>query len=163
MILTFLGALLAFCLAPAQDVIRTDGSKVIVMRHPTWKSEFRGMFAVLKTDPYIVFLFPMFWSSNWFYTYQNNCVNAAYFTVRTRALNSILYWFMQIIGAGIFGYSLDYRGLDRPIKAKICWCALLVFTMVIWGGGYAFEKQFTRQSVKEPTFKAMVSHNIHTL
>lgn len=121
------------------------------------------MFEVIKTDVYIVFLFPMFWASNWFYTYQQNGVNAAYFTVRTRALNSILYWFMQIVGAGIFGYSLDYRGLDRPLKAKICWATLFIFTMAIWGGGYAFERKFTRQSAKADDFEAKVSCDIDVL
>ena len=56
---------------------------------------------------------------NCFHTYQQNNVNAAYFTVRTRALNGILYWFSQIIGAAVFGYALDYKGLSRPLKARI--------------------------------------------
>ena len=144
MIMTFLGAILALTVARTKDVIRTDGSKVILMKHPTWRSEIKGMFRVLKTDVWIVAMFPMFWASNWFYTYQQNNVNAAYFTVRTRALNSILYWFSQIIGAAVFGYALDYKGLSRPLKARVCWVALFVLCMAIWGGGYAFEKKFTR-------------------
>ena len=156
LVLTFLGALLALTLLEAKNVVRTDGSHVIVMKHPSWKSEFIGMFQTLRTDWYIAGLFPMFWASNWFYTYQFNVVNAAYFSVRARALNSILYWLAQMVGSGIFGYSLDYQGLSRAMKAKIAWLALLLLTLGIWGGGYAFEKQYTREQAAAKTFNTKV-------
>ncbi len=90
LVLTFCGALLAFTLAKGDDVIRRDGSKVILQKNPTWKTELLGLVETLKTDSYIVFLFPMFFASNWFYTYQFNDFNAAKFDVRTRALNNVL-------------------------------------------------------------------------
>jgi len=90
MVLTFCGALLAFTLAPASAIVRRDGSKVILMKNPTWKTELLGLWETLKSDPYVILLFPMFFSSNWFYTYQFNSVNAAMFNTRTRALNSTL-------------------------------------------------------------------------
>lgn len=49
-------------------------------------------------------------------------------------------------GAVIFRYSLDVQRFNRPIKAKIRWGALFVFTMAIWGGGYTFQRQFTREA-----------------
>ena len=67
-VLTFLGACLAWCLVNAKAVLRADGSRVIVMKNPTWKTEIMGLYESLLTDPYIVLLFPMFFSSNWFYT-----------------------------------------------------------------------------------------------
>lgn len=72
----------------------------------------------------------MFFSSNWFYTYHFNTVNGSRFDVRTRALNSVLYWSMQIVGAGVFGYCLDFKGVRRPVRARIAWGALMVLTMV---------------------------------
>ena len=75
----------------------------------------------------------MFWASNWFYTYQFNVVNAAYSSVRARALNSILYWLAQMVGSGIFGYSRHYQGLSRVLKAKVAWLALLLLTLGVWG------------------------------
>ena len=98
MVLTFLGAALAWALVDAQKVIRKDGSHVIVMKHPSWKSEFLGLYETFRTDPWVVLLFPMFFASNWFYPYQFNGVNAAKFNIRTRALNNVLYWTSQIIG-----------------------------------------------------------------
>ena len=63
----FLGAVLALFLVDAKDVMRNDGSRVITMIHPTWKTEILGLWEVLHTDTYIIALFPMFFSSNWFY------------------------------------------------------------------------------------------------
>ncbi|KAK6442521.1 hypothetical protein LTR95_001223 [Oleoguttula sp. CCFEE 5521] len=146
-ILTFLGATLAWFLVDAKKVIRKDGSRVIVMKHPTWKTELWGLWETLISDPFIVFLFPMFFASNWFYTYQFNGVNLAQFNTRTRSLNNVLYWTAQIFGAMVFGYALDLERFRRTTRAKACWVALFVLTFVIYGGGYAFQKGYTRAEV----------------
>ncbi|KAF2226459.1 major facilitator superfamily domain-containing protein [Elsinoe ampelina] len=143
-VLTFIGACLALTLVDAKSVIRKDGSKIILMKNPTWQSELLGLWESIRSDPYIICLFPMFFASNWFYTYQFNGVNLARFNTRTRALNNVLYWFSQIIGAFIFGYGLDVQALRRSVRAKIAWIALFVITMVVWGGGFAFQNGIDR-------------------
>lgn len=148
----FCGAVLALCLCDAAKVQRADGSHVILMKNPTWKSELLGLWETLHTDTYIVLLFPMFFASNWFYTYQFNDINSAYFDVRTRALNNTLYWSSQIVGAFVFGHCLDLD-IRRTVKAKAALVTLFVLTMVIWGGGYAWQRRYTRASVgKESDF-----------
>ncbi|KAL6812611.1 DUF895 domain membrane protein [Trichoderma camerunense] len=146
-VLMFFGAFLATLLVNAGDIIRPDGSKVILMKHPSWMSEFVGLWETLRWEPLILLLFPMFFVSNWFYVYQQNAVNGAVFNVRTRALNSLLYWLAQIFAAGIWGYLLDVQGVRRSVRAKITWVVLVVLTFAIWGGGYAFEKTYTRETV----------------
>jgi MFS family permease len=147
-VLTALGAILAFFLCDAKSVVRNDGSRVIVMKNPTWKSEFIGMWETLKDEPYVILLFPMFFSSNWFYTYHFNGVNLAQFNTRTRSLNSVLYWLAQIWGAMIFGYCLDLTRFRRTVRAKALWIVLFVLTFAIWGGGYAFQAKYTRAEVE---------------
>jgi MFS family permease len=144
LVLTLIGAGLAWCLVDAKNVIRADGSKVIVMKHPSWKSEFLGLWETVQSDPYIIALFPMFFASNWFYAYHFNEVNAGYFNTRTRALNNVIYYIMQIVGAFVFGYALDNSSFRRTMRAKAAWVALFVLTMAIWGGGYSFQKTFNR-------------------
>ena len=114
------------------------------MKNPTWQSELLGLLEVLKSDVWIVFLFPMFFASNWFYTYQFNDFNSAKFDIRTRSLNSTLYWTSQIIGACVFGYALDTSSVRRSIRARAALTVLFVITMAIWGGGYAWQKQYDR-------------------
>lgn len=144
LVLTFLGACVALTLVNAKSVIRSDGSRIILMKNPTWKTEILGLWQTVRSDPYIILLFPMFFASNWFYTYQFNAVNAAQFDTRTRALNNTLYWLSQIVGSFIFGYSLDMTSVRRSLRARAAWGVLFVVTMVIWGGGYAYQKGYTR-------------------
>jgi MFS family permease len=150
-VLMFCGALLATCLCDAQKVIRSDGSKVVLMKNPSFKSEFYGLWTTLRSEPFIILLFPMFWSSNWFYTYQPNDVNAAVFNTRTRALNGMLYWMAQIVGATLVGHLLDLQQFRRTTRAKAALVALFVITMAVWGGGYAWQKWYTRDTVNIKT------------
>lgn len=146
LVLMAIGFVLCWCIADCKHIKRKDGSRVIVIKNPTWKSEFLGLWETLLKDSYIVLLFPMFLASNWFYGYHFNAVNLAYFNVRTRALNSLLYWLMQMVGAFVFGQLLDMKGLSRQWRAKINFGILLAVTMAIWGGGYAFQKTYSRDS-----------------
>lgn len=150
MVLQFVGFLLAFTLIDAKYVRRTDGSRILVMKHPSWRSEMIGLYQVLRSDYYIIGLWPMFLASNWFTTYQFNSVNDANFTVRTRSLNSLMYWLFQMIGAFIFGRLLDSTRLRRSVRARVGWCVLFALTMGVWGGGYAFQRTMpTRSEVTE--------------
>jgi len=152
-VLMAVGAFLALFLCNANDVIRPDGTRVVLMKNPSWKSEFIGLYETIRFEPFVLLLFPMFWSSNWFYVYQQNGINAAHFDTRTKALNDVLYWGAQIWGALIFGYLLDIERVRRTTRAKAMLLTLFVLTMAIWGGGYAYEKTYTRESVSAKTFK----------
>lgn len=145
----FCGAVLALFLCNARDVVRRDGSKVVLMKHPTFLTEFKGLWETLTYEPMVVLLFPMFWSSNWFVTYQGNGVNNAYFATRTKALNNLLYYLAQIIGALGFGYATDIQAFRRGTRAKASLIFIFVITMAIWGGGYAFAKKFDRDDVNK--------------
>jgi len=146
MILMASGFVLACFLANPKLVRRSDGSGIILMKNPSWKSEILGLFETLKTDAYIVGLFPLFIASNWFYAYHFQAVNLPYFNLRTRCLNNVLYWGMQIVGAYVVGYLLDVGSMRRSMRAKAALAGLFVLTMAIWGGGYAFQKTYTRES-----------------
>ena len=124
------------------------------MKNPSWQSEIIGLYETIRFEPFVVLLFPMFWSSNWFYTYQFNAVNGSYFDTRTKALNSLLYYLAQIGGALFLGYALDIEKVRRTVRAKVCFVFVFVLTMAIWGGGYAFAKTYTREDAASKTFVA---------
>ena len=101
------------------------------MKNPSWKSEFIGLWETFKIEPVILLLFPMFWSSNWFYTYQFNDVNGGgKFDTRTKSLNGVLYYLAQIFGALVFGYCLDLQHFRRSTRARGAWAVLFVLTFV---------------------------------
>ena len=70
MALTGFGALLPLLMVNPAMMIRSDGTKVVAPRHPSWKTEIYGLYVALRTDPMIILLFPMFFASNWFYTWR---------------------------------------------------------------------------------------------
>ncbi|KAJ5951589.1 Major facilitator superfamily domain general substrate transporter [Penicillium vulpinum] len=142
-VLTFLGSVVGLFVADAKKVVRSDGSKVIVMKNPSWKSEFIGLWTTLRSEPSVLLLFPMFWSSNWFISYQTSSVNSAYFNTRTKALNTFLYYIAHILGA-IFISTMDLNYFRRTIRARGMLVILFTLTMVIHGGGYVFQKGYTR-------------------
>jgi MFS family permease len=154
-VLMVLGAVLALTLVNADRIQREDGSRVIIMKSPSWKTEFIGLWATIFQDPYIMLLFPMFFASNIFYTYQQNGFNGAHFNARGKSLNNVLYWLAQIFGAIIFGYALDYKGLRRSLRAKLSLVVLFTLTFIIWGGGYAWQaKQVDRHTTELESWQA---------
>ena len=117
------------------------------MKNPTWQSELMGLVETIQFEPFVVLLFPMFFASNWFYTYHFNAVNGSYFNTRTKSLNSLLYYLSQIAGAFGVGYVLDLEKYSRSLRAKTGLIVLFGLTMVIWGGGYSFAKTYDRADV----------------
>lgn len=154
-VLMAFGAVVALLLCNASDVIRTDGSRVVLMKNPSWQSEFAGLWETLRFEPFVVLLFPMFWSSNWFYTYHFNAINGSFFGTRTKSLNTLLYYMAQIFAAFALGYALDLEKFKRTTRAKAGFALLFVLTMAIWGGGYAFAKTYDRADVAKETFVPM--------
>ncbi|KAJ5494874.1 Major facilitator superfamily domain general substrate transporter [Penicillium fimorum] len=142
-VLTFLGSMIGLFIADAKKVVRSDGSKVVLMKNPSWKSELIGLWMTLRSEPSVLLLFPMFWSSNWFISYQTNSVNSAYFNTRTKALNTFLYYIAHILGA-CFISTMDLNYFRRTLRARGMLVILFTLTMVIHGGGYVFQKQYTR-------------------
>ncbi|KAI0137517.1 major facilitator superfamily domain-containing protein [Xylariales sp. AK1849] len=148
-VLMLIGAVLALFLVDADKVVREDGSKVVVMKNPSWKSELIGLWETMSKDPWVVSLFPMFFASNIFYTYQQNGLNGAHFNARGASLNNLLYWLAQIVSAVIFGYALDYPGVRRSVRAKASFAVLFSLTFIIWGGGYAWQVQQVDRATTE--------------
>ncbi|KAK9310987.1 hypothetical protein V1524DRAFT_480365 [Lipomyces starkeyi] len=49
-VLMFIGACLALLLCNASDVIRSDGTRVIIMKNPSWRSEFIGLWETVRSS-----------------------------------------------------------------------------------------------------------------
>ncbi|KAI0785950.1 major facilitator superfamily domain-containing protein [Abortiporus biennis] len=148
MVLTGMGVLIPLLMADPNKIIRSDGTKVTSPRHPSWKSELCGLWVALRTDPYIILLFPMFFASNWFYTWQFNDFNAALFNIRARSLNNLVYWLAQIVGSVSIGFLLDQRYISRRIRAFSGWMVLFVMVFVVHIWAYFYQRTYTRESVE---------------
>jgi hypothetical protein len=148
MVIMAFGALLTLALLPANKVVRADGSNVSLHKFSNWKREAIEVFKLFK-DWRMLILIPLFMGSNWFYTYQFNVYNApGFMSIRARALNNLLYWLFQIIGAGAFGAFLDAAFLgSRRQRALYGNAITLTIITALWIGAVVIQTRFTRESV----------------
>ncbi|KIK52133.1 hypothetical protein GYMLUDRAFT_50082 [Collybiopsis luxurians FD-317 M1] len=144
-ILTAIGTCIPVFMVDPKDIIRTDGTKITVPLHPSWKAQFHGLYLTLKTDPMIMLLFPMFFSANWFYTWQFNDYNGFLFTLRGRSLNEFLYWTSQILGSITISFLLDSK-LKRRTRAFAGWTVLLTMVFATHTWAYFYQREYTRQT-----------------
>ncbi|PMD35703.1 hypothetical protein L207DRAFT_516657 [Hyaloscypha variabilis F] len=153
-VIMLVGCCIPLLLLPSDKVIRTDGTQVVLPPMPTWTSELKGMYHVLRANWYIVTLFPFFAASSWFYTYQVNDFNVPNFTLRTRSFNGLWSNFFNMVGVWAMGTFLDFpfksKRFGRPTRAKIGIVYLLVATLSIWGGGWVFVKDAVRGVSPDP-------------
>ncbi|KLO11265.1 MFS general substrate transporter [Schizopora paradoxa] len=147
LILTCVGFCIPMFMADPKKMVRTDGTRVVVPRHPSWKTELWGLWICLRDDPWVILLFPMFFASNWFYTWQFNDYNGALFDIRGRALNNVVYWSSQIFGSLGIGFLLDSKHLTRRSRAFAGWGVLFVMVFAVNGWSYAYQRNYTRATV----------------
>ncbi|PPQ97669.1 hypothetical protein CVT26_002481 [Gymnopilus dilepis] len=153
LVLTLLGVMIPLFMADPTKVIRTDGTKVTVPRHPTWKVEIYGLWVTLVTDPMVILLFPMFLASNWFYTWQFNDYNDALFNIRARSLNNLVYWLSQIVGSISIGALLDQKWISRRVRAFSGWTILFIMVFVVHIWAYFYQRTYTRESIPPDSSK----------
>ncbi|KAF9398547.1 hypothetical protein BGZ94_005971, partial [Podila epigama] len=139
------GACLTILLLPTSRVFRSDGSNVVKIRYSSPMIELKSVLALFK-DWRMLTLVPMFFSSNWIYTYQFNAVNGLNFTQRTRYMNSSFYWMAQIIASILYGAFLDKKEWSRPTRARYGLILLAVLLAITWGGGVVFQTTFGPKS-----------------
>ncbi|KAF8525090.1 MFS general substrate transporter [Hysterangium stoloniferum] len=145
-VLSLIGVLIPLMMTDPNKMIRTDGTKVTTPRHPSWKTEFYLLWVALRTDPYIILLFPLFFTSNWFYTWQFNDYNGVLFNIRTRSLNNFCYWLSQIVGSLMIGILLDQKQLTRRTRAFLGWIVLLIMVFAVHIWAYTYQRNYTRES-----------------
>ncbi|KAG1751367.1 MFS general substrate transporter [Suillus paluster] len=145
LIVTLIGVFLPLLMANPDNMIRTDGTRVNQVSHTSWKTELFSLYVALKTDPWIILLFPMFLASNFCYAWEYNDYNGAIFTIRARSLNNVMSWTAQIFGSVLIGYFiLDQKTVRRRVRAFYGWTLVffMVFVAHVWA--YFYQKTYIR-------------------
>lgn len=118
-----LGLPLAFLVSSPQKVIRGDGTR---LPDPTTgksvRREFGKLFRLLKTKR-VYLLIPILVGFNWNNSYQSIYMTN-YFSVRSRALGSLMAGIMATIANIFWGWFLDLKCFSRPTITKIVWFTL---------------------------------------
>ncbi|ORX64054.1 MFS general substrate transporter [Basidiobolus meristosporus CBS 931.73] len=140
------GAAMGMLLLPPEKVIRDDGSRVQVDK---FENAFVEAKEILKLflDKNMLLLTPISVASNWFYTYQFNCINGAMFDSRSNSFNNAFYWFFQMVGAMLIGWFLDSKKYGRRTRAIYGLLGVYACIMIVWGGGLGMQVQYSRYSL----------------
>lgn len=139
-------------LAPPDQVVREDGSEVVVQPAGSAFEEIKGAIMV-ATNPTMISLTLLFVASNWYYTFQLNYINGLLFNTRTRGLNSALYWGTQMLSAYLIGRMLDNpnwsrkrRGVTGYIYNAICFSAAWAMALAL---RFGFEEKWDKDHAPE--------------
>lgn len=143
-IIMLVGCCISLLLLNPQDVRRSDGSALEQFERTNLKQEFIDTIK-LFTDWKLLALFPAFFASNFFYSYQFE-INAFYFSLRTRALNSMIYWLTQVVGTFGLGLILDNSKLKRRTRGLIGLAITCLLVIGTWIGGAVFQTTFTHDT-----------------
>ncbi|CDK26332.1 unnamed protein product [Kuraishia capsulata CBS 1993] len=142
LVIMLVGCVTSLTLQNPREITRKDGTKIENFRQTTFIREVVDTFK-LVADWKMMMLLPAFFASNFFYSYQFG-INAFYFSLRTRSLNSMVYWLTQIIGTGGLSLILDTTRISRRRRGIIGLTISCIFVTGTWIGGAVFQTKFTR-------------------
>lgn len=125
-------------LAPPARVVREDGSAVVFEPADSPLDEFRAAVNAIG-DPFIKGNILFYVASNWFYTYDFSGFNGSQFNMRTRGLNSAIFWGSQMVAAHFFGRMLDGNGSAALPVARARQGLALVATALVASLGLALQ------------------------
>ncbi|EXJ84578.1 hypothetical protein A1O3_05248 [Capronia epimyces CBS 606.96] len=147
-ILMITGACVALLLYPMTKMVREDGTRVTLPAQLTWLEQLRASWQVLKDHKYIMWMWPYAWAINYYSIYQNNRYNSPVFTVRGRALNTLMSGIAQIFSAWVMLIMTDKLPLNRRHRAYVGLAFVWLLVNGVNIGGY-FAMVETKFGLKE--------------
>ncbi|KAI5865210.1 MFS general substrate transporter [Durotheca rogersii] len=114
----------AFLIAPLERVVRSDGTRILVSEKLTFKQEFKLIKFTMSSKLILLSALWAVWS--FFYSGTWSTYLGTYFSVRSRALSSLVSPFFCIVGCFGLGFILDIKTLSQRRRAQ-----LGLFTVVI--------------------------------
>ncbi|KAF2223292.1 major facilitator superfamily domain-containing protein [Elsinoe ampelina] len=140
------GAPIALLLSRPEQVVRKDGSKVIVRAEKSFKAELKALWALSKRKD-ILLLLPVFWAA-YFNQFTGN-FQTYYFGVRARALIGFVSNFGTLLSSQIMSMLLDYNGFSVKKRITIGYYYVVIFHIIAWVYGWVINEKYTRN---QPAF-----------
>jgi len=129
-VLQCIGPFVALLLSLPHQVQRRDGTPVLLNLNPNVKTELLAMVKLIKT-PKVLLALPLIWQSTFsealIFTYAG--VN---FTVRSRALGSLLGAVAAVLACYILGFFLDSQRWSINKRGKISYITVYGMQLVWW-------------------------------
>ncbi|KAI8956636.1 MFS general substrate transporter [Daldinia sp. FL1419] len=101
----------AFLISPLERVVRSDGTRILVSEKLTFKQEFKLI--RFTTTSKLILLSSLWAVWSFFYSGTWSTYLGTYFSVRSRALSSLISPFFCIVGCFGLGFVLDMKSLSQ--------------------------------------------------
>ncbi|KAJ5232589.1 hypothetical protein N7468_005545 [Penicillium chermesinum] len=120
----------ALLIAPFEHVVRSDGSKIIISEKLSTKKELRQIVKTITSKLIILSALWALWS--FFYSGTWSTYLGSYFSVRARALSSLISPFFCIVGCFGLGFILDMKGVSQRRRAQIGLYTVVVLNVGVY-------------------------------
>jgi hypothetical protein len=87
-------AIAALFMAKLESLRRNDGTAIATFKRPTWREEMVAILKAFRTKEILLMLLPLFVCESYLAPYTS--INGYTFNLRTRTLNNLLYWVIQL-------------------------------------------------------------------
>lgn len=112
------------------EVVRSDGTRPVVSPPLPVKQEFRYIFKTFSSSLIVLSAFWALWS--FFYSGSWSTYLAIHFSVRARALSSLISPFFCIIGCFGLGFLLDAKSLSQRRRAQLGLVVVVVLNVAVY-------------------------------
>lgn len=137
-----LGLPLSFLLSPPEKLYRKDGSILKSnITQETWRQRVNTLFRVLKKKE-VLCLVPLMISNVWILTWQGNFATHR-FSVRVRALNSLLSALIPALVDVVAGYMLDLN-FRKSLKVQVSWAVIVILNTGFYIWAFIIQSYFDK-------------------
>lgn len=132
----------AFLIVHLHDVVRSDGTRPLVSPTLPFKQELRQ---IKKTFASSLILLSAFWALwSFFYSGSWSTYLAINFSVRARALSSLISPFLCILGCFALGFLLDAKQLSQRSRAQLGLLVVVVLNIGVYIWSIVMESSLRR-------------------
>ncbi|KAJ5202096.1 uncharacterized protein N7498_006759 [Penicillium cinerascens] len=120
----------ALLITPFERVVRSDGTRIIISETLSTKMELRRIVKTMSSKLVVLSALWALWS--FFYSGTWSTYLATYFSVRARALSSLVSPFFCIVGCFGLGFILDMKGLSQRRRAQIGLVTVVILNVGVY-------------------------------
>ncbi|OIW22665.1 MFS general substrate transporter [Coniochaeta ligniaria NRRL 30616] len=130
----------AFLITPLEKVVRSDGTRILVSESLSTKMEFKQIGRTMTSSLILLSAIWALWS--FFYSGTWSTYLATYFSVRARALSSLISPFFCIVGCFGLGFILDMKHLSQRRRAQIGLFTVIILNLGVYIWSIVMQARF---------------------
>ncbi|KAJ5097039.1 major facilitator superfamily domain-containing protein [Penicillium angulare] len=134
----------ALLIVPFERVVRSDGTRIVTAETLSTKQEFRRIATTMTKKLIVLSALWALWS--FFYSGSWSTYLGTYFSVRARALSSLISPFFCIVGCFGLGFILDMKSLSQRRRAQIGLYTVVILNVGVYIWSIVMQTRFNRHN-----------------